>query len=262
MRRHIFRNARKVHISKAYAANPITTQRKADLDALISKIETGEELKPHLSTRVATVLEPSSKKLARRQDLDLMLIEWEVHHLHISQEMQPNGFVKRDDPLLFCVFHTRDAYLLDVMTHKDFNRDHILKVMADEWPNAGLIHELKASAGQKIIGLAKKYTEDERNALRKIGINTLVEIDGRVYKPAGGMTGAGTSVRASLAADKVITSTNRLEHALRTDPGQFQRFAQQYGLTWPQNPTFEFGVLEPTGLAFKELSTNLALAVA
>ena len=55
-----------------------------------------------------------------------MLIEWEVHHLHISQHVQADGFVERDDPLLFTVFHTADAYLLDIMTHKDFNRDHIL----------------------------------------------------------------------------------------------------------------------------------------
>ena len=37
----------------------------------------------------------------------------------------------------------------------------------------------EAGPGQKILGLAKKYTEDERNTLRKVGVNTLVEIDGK-----------------------------------------------------------------------------------
>lgn len=73
---------------------------------------------------------------------------------------------------------------------------------------------------------------------------------------------AGTSIRAPLAADQVIRATERLEAALRNDPQQFQRFAQDYDMTWPANPTFEFGLLQPTGLAFKQLSTNLALAVA
>ena len=47
MSRHVFATPRKVHVSTAYKANPTTTQRKADLDALIAEIENGEELKPH-----------------------------------------------------------------------------------------------------------------------------------------------------------------------------------------------------------------------
>ncbi len=262
MSRHVLVTPRKVHVSAAYTVNPVTTQRKADLDALIAKIEKGEELKPHLSTRVEIVLESSSKKLKRRKDLDLMLIEWEVYHLHISQQMRSDGFVERDDPLLFAVFHSADAYLLDIMTHKDFNRDHILEIMAREWPQARLLHEVSAPPGQKILGLAKHYSEDDRNVLRKAGVNALVEIDGKVYKPAGGITTAGTSIRASLAAGQVIQVTERLEAALGNDPGKFQRFAQDCGVTWPTSPAFEFGQLQPTGLAFKELSTNLALAVA
>jgi hypothetical protein len=102
MSRHVFTTPRRVHLSAAYAANPVTAQRKTDLDALIAKIEKGEELKPHLSTRVEMVLESSSKKLNRRKDLDLLLIEWEVHHLHISQQIRSDGFVERDDPLRIC----------------------------------------------------------------------------------------------------------------------------------------------------------------
>jgi len=210
MSRHVFATPRKVHVSVAYTVNPVVTQRKADLDALIAKIEKGEELKPHLSTRVEIVLESSSKKLKQRKDLDLMLIEWEVYHLHISQRVQPDGFVKRDDPLLFAVFHRADAYLIDIMTHKDFNRDHILEIMAREWPQAFLLHELKAPSGQKILGLAKHYSEDDRNILRKAGINALVEIDGKVYKPAGGLTTAGTSIRASLRRTKSYVPRNAL----------------------------------------------------
>lgn len=148
------------------------------------------------------------------------------------------------------------------MTHKDFNRDHVLTIMAREFPSADLIHEILGGTGQQIMGLAKNYTEDERNTLRKAGINTLVEIDGKIYKPAGGITGAGTSMRASMASDRVIKATETLERALRNEPMQFQRLARDYGHTWPTNPTFEFVLLQPSGLAFKELSTNLTLVVA
>lgn len=107
MTRHVYPTPRQILTSKAYNANPIVMQRKDDLDALIAKIEAGIDLRPHLSTRVETVIEPANKKLSRRRDLDLMLIEWDVHHLHISQELQQNGFVKRDDPLLFVVFQKK-----------------------------------------------------------------------------------------------------------------------------------------------------------
>jgi len=262
MSRHIFPNPRRVYLSAAFKANTVTAQRQADLDALIAKIEKGEDLKPHLSKRVEIALEPSNKRLNRRKDLDLMLIEWEVHHLHISQQMQSDGFVARGNPLLFAVFHRAEAYLLDIMTHQDFNRDHILEIMAREWPQAGLLHEIFSSSGLKILGLAKHYSEDDRNNLRKAGVNTLVEIDGKVYKPTGGITTAGTSVRASFAADQVMIATENLEAALNNDPRQFQQLAQDLGMTWPMNPTFEFGLLQPNGLAFKELSTNILLPVA
>lgn len=262
MARHVYPTPRQILKSKAYNANPIVAQRKDDLDALISKIEAGIDLRPHLSTRVETVIEPANKKLSRRRDLDLMLIEWDVHHLHVSQELQPNGFVKRDDPLLFAVFHQKEAYLLDVMAHGDFNRDHILKLMADEWPDAELVYQIKGSPGQEVIGLAVNYTEEERDRLRKAGINTLVEIDGRVFKPAGGMTAAGTSIRASMAADEVVKSVAKLERSLNDNHEKFEKLARDHGVTWPENPTFEFGILEPHGLGFKELSTNFCLQVA
>lgn len=259
--RHVRPTQRQVFCSKAYDANPIVQTRKADLDALISKIERGEDVKPHLSTRTDIVWETKGKKIARRRDLDLMLLEWHVHHLHISQKMEPNGFVERDGPLLFVVFLPDVAYILDLMTHADFNRDHILKILADEWPGAGLIYELEAGPGQRIVGLSLRYTEEERNQLRKVAVNTLVEIDGRVFKPAGGLTTAGTSIDASRAADAVMVRVREWEKALNTDRPYFDRFAAQYSLAWPNEPDFEFGFVDDHELGFVELKTRLGLAV-
>lgn len=259
--RQVSTNPRKVHLSKAYTNNPIAMQRKSDLDALICKIENGIDLKPHLSKRVDTVIDIKKKKISQRRDLDLMLNDWRVHHLHISQNIQSDGFVKRDDPLLFVVFHMKDAYLLDIMTHNDFNRDHVLEIMAREFPGADLLHEVQAGPGQDILGLAEKLTEEERNVLRKKAVNTLVEVDGKVYQPAGGMTTAGTSIISTMAADRVISKTENLEKNLRENPEIFQDIAQKNGLVWPEEPKFEFGMLPLEGLAFKEIKTNLAMKV-
>jgi len=261
MSRHVIPAPRQVRRSGAYDANPVVQQRKADLDALIAKIERGDDVTPHLSTRTAIVWESSSKKIASRRHLDLMLIEWHVHHLHISQTMEPNGFVERDGPLLFVVFRQDVAFVLDLMTHSDFNRDHILKILADEWPGAGLVDEIKAGPGQKIVGLAHNYTEEERNKLRKVGVNTLVEIDGRVFKPAGGMTTAGTSIDASRAADAVLSRVKEWERAVNTDRAYFEKFAAEHGVAWPEKPEFEFGFVNGHTLGFAEVQTGLAVAV-
>ncbi|MDH7806859.1 MULTISPECIES: hypothetical protein [unclassified Rhizobium] len=255
--RHIPAKPRRVHLSAAYMTNPIAAARQADLDALVTKIESGIDLTPHLSKRIKQVVESSTKKIARRQDLDLMLLEWEVHHLHISQAIEADGFVTRDDPLLFVVFHEQDAYVLDLMTHHDFNRDHILEILADEWPDANLIHLIKGA-----IGLSVHYTEEERNQLRKVGVNCLVEVNGRVFKPAGGVTTAGTAVKASLAADHVLQNVRKFEYALNNTPEKIAAMAQAKGYIWPTDPKFEFFALEPHGLGFVETTTQSLFPVA
>ncbi|WP_279483204.1 hypothetical protein [Aureimonas sp. SK2] len=264
MVRHVHPTPRKVFRSKAFDANSVAIARKDDLDALIAKIERGDDLKPHLSTRTDVVWEGSVQKLNRRRDLDLMLLEWHVHHLHISRTMQADGYVQRDGPLLFVVFLPDAAYILDLMTHADFNRDHILKILADEWPGAELIYEIKGGPGYEVKGLAVNYTEEERNQLRKVAINTMIEIDGRVFKPAGGLTTAGTSIEASMAADKLLKKVKMWQDALDTDIAYFQRDARRVGRVWPAVPDFAMDFVQHEGvvvLALHERHTQLAYVV-
>ena len=65
-------------------------------------------------------------------------------------------FVKRDGPLLFLSFTSRAAYVIDIMMHGDWTRDHVLEVLASEWPHEGVIHEIKGapSASQLTEGAA------------------------------------------------------------------------------------------------------------
>ena len=247
---------RRVLTSSAYNVNPIATARRTDLDALIKKIENGDDLTPHLSKRVAIVYDPANK-IKRRKDLDLMLIEWEVHHLHISQNIESDGFVTRDDPLLFVMFRHETAYVLDLMTHHDFNRDHILRIMTEEWPSEGLVHVVRGA-----LGISVNHTETERDKLRKGGVNTMVEINGTVISPLGGISGAGTSIRATMSANEVLRTTTKLENDMNANRHKYEAMAAQIGQTWPQNPTFEFGFLPEGGLGVVEKTTRLLFQVA
>jgi hypothetical protein len=137
---------RRVHRSKALVANPLSADAryKTGLDAIIAKLENGQDVTPHLSRGIRYGYKPPSGSRSR-QDLDLLLNDWGVHHLHLSDVIEGDGFVGRTGPLLFAVFRPDDAYLIDIIDHGGWTRDHVIETMVAEWPNENLVWELRAS---------------------------------------------------------------------------------------------------------------------
>ena len=129
MSRQVKPQPRHVRKSKTFEQNPLVTARASDLAQIIGEIERGNDLKRYLSRGVDIAACVPGKK---RRDLDLMLNDWGVHHLHISTQLDPDGYVKRDGPLLFAIFRPLAAYLIDLMSHKDWTRGHVLDVLATE----------------------------------------------------------------------------------------------------------------------------------
>lgn len=229
---------RTVHRSKAFQQNSLTVQRTADLAQIVDDIEHGRNLSRYLSRDItrAAVRIPGQ---GRRPDLDLMLNDWGVHHLHISTQVEPDGFVKRDGPLLFVSFQPANAYLIDIMGHGDWTRDHVLQVLATEWPKAGVIHEIKGA-----MSLAHPLTEADRAVLRKKHINSFFEFNGKVYSPNGFMSAAGFSMHATREADRLLDRIDAFEHEFARNSEWLKATFEQHGLTWPSNPNFEFAIRE------------------
>lgn len=225
---------RRVLESNELQANPVLQQRRADIQALIADIQSGRDLTKYLSRAVKHgYVNGNGLKPHRRQDLDLMLSAWGVHHLHISQDVESDGFVKRDGPIIFAVFRHDKAFLIDVMTHQDWAREHVIRVMVDNWPNEGLVYQVHG-----VHGLSRTINDSERQQLRNAQINTLIEIDGKVYLPAGGMTASGVGEDAVRQADRVITDLEAF--ALRYEQAAEEIIAQvtRGGITWPNEPDF------------------------
>ncbi len=242
---------RVVHRSNAFLQNPLTLQRANDLALLIGDIEQGHDLKKYLSRDVErAAAKPRGAK--RRPDLDLTLNNWGVHHLHISSIVEADGFVKRDGPLLFIVFKTDVAYLIDIMKHGDWTRDHVLAVLADEWPNDGVIHKIPNATN------ANKVTEDQRGNLRKNHYNSAFVHKGSVYMPGAGMIGMmsdGTTIAAWKAARQLLKKIETLERALDDDPRCLVNDFAQRGLNFPADPDFQFAITED-GPGIIERKTN------
>lgn len=195
----------------------------------------------------------NGKKPHQRADLDLMLSAWGIHHLHFSQVVEPDGFVKRDGPIIFAVFRPDDAFLIDIMTHKDWAREHVIEVIVRNWPNAGLVHEMK-----DVVGLTRTIDDDDRKTLRNAQVNTPLEIDGKVYMPDGGMTTSGVGVDTVRQADMMMDQFEAFASLYEDNPQSIISQVTANGAGWPNEPEFvvEF---RPDGYGVTEMKTAVFL---
>lgn len=239
---------RTVRLSAELKKSPKRQVHAAALAAIEAKIAAGEDLSAHLSTRVShpaggNPTDPPSK----RADRDLLLAEWGVHHLHLSTEMRKDGFTKRTGDVLFVVFREADAYLLGVFDHpqhENWAAEEIFAVMVRNWPDRGLV--LKSDF---VVGLSQEYSDEDRLELRKAGMNSALQIDGKVYSPGGsGMALDGTPLIEVQAAQQVMWELSRWEKDMARRLGEVvgvPRFAYWLPAVRTPVPGFE----EYAGLA-------------
>ena len=232
-----------VHRSDTLNANPLAQEPsyREPLEHIVQLLASGQEVTRHLSRRITTGYQPqqSKKNLKRRQDLDLLLNDWGVHHLHLTTIIEPDGFVRRSKPLLFAVFREDNAYLIDIMSHSNWARDSIPEIILRNWPQAGLIHELKG-----VIGSRQGFTEHERIQLRNSGVVSPIEMDGKVFIFATGLSSAGTSMLAVRAAGQLLDTLKRFEDYLTLHPDYIAEAFQEKGVALPERLELHFTFLQ------------------
>lgn len=221
--RFITAQPRRVHLAPELLASARYVEHRAAVDDLERKIHAGAELTPHLSRGVATAYVPHAFRPAqaqRRRDLDLLVAEWSIHHLHLSTTLEIDGFVARTDDLLFAHFAERDAYLIGIFPHGSWAAKDIACICVRNWPAAEIFHEARG-----IIGLAQPDVDDEaRLQLRNAGVTSFLEIDGKVYLPQGQTTG-GTPMHATQSSNQLMHALRRLREDLAAQPEAMVRDA-------------------------------------
>jgi hypothetical protein len=225
---------RLVHESRSFLANSLTAAHQSDVRQLIEKIKSGADLKPHLSRRIKVGYERSSGgSYGKRRDLDLMLADWQVHHLHLSQIVESDGFVKRDGPVLFASFQREDVYVIDIFGHNDWTRDKIAHILIDDFPQCGFVHEVK-----NILGVTHQPNEGERGTLRGGGVSSpFIEYKGKFYMIGlGGITSAGTAVSATRLAQYILGSLKNIADYVERNPAYVSQVLSQNGIRPTQVP--------------------------
>jgi len=238
-----------VHKAPALITNPLASDPayKPALEHIISAIEVGDDLKCYLSRGVEHGYHTSGEK-----HLDLLLNDWSIHHLHLSTTVKSNGFVQRTKHLLFAAFRRDDAYLIDILPHKDaWTKESLIRVIVQEWPDAGLVTRL-----QGVARLELPISEQERAGLRGAHVTTFVEIDGGVYVPLGGLTAAGTSVQHTMASNKLMRWVARIEAEIKQSPEIITDILENAGVTLPSELDLHFVFRDDGGYGVVEKNTG------
>jgi hypothetical protein len=180
---------RMLHLSTDLLASPHRDNYRDALAAIVREIAEGADLRPRMSTAIddAYAFEPPPL-LARRRSarhLDRLLADWGVHHMHLSTEphRKRRGFLARTPHVLFAVFLSADAYLIDLRRHEsdgaNWSELAILETIVSNWPDSGIMLPSNYKGGNR--------SDEDRRDLRSAGLSGgMVEIDGRVWLARGG----------------------------------------------------------------------------
>lgn len=250
---------RRVLRSSVFDQNPIVCQRAAAISQIIDDIEHGRDLTKYLSRRVKSGFtlppKPGTKKLKCLKHLDLLLNDWGIHHLHISMNVEADGFVEHGDPLLFAIFKSERTYFIDVLSHRDFADDRLIHIILNTWPDDGLIFKVKG-----VLVARQSYTKEERTQLRSAGLQACVQIGGQLISPGTGISTAGTSAKASILSGRILRTLKHFQEQVHADSTRVVELMRQHGGNPPDKPDFEFSFFQD-GFGVVETTTGFAIGL-
>ncbi len=196
------------------------------MQQFIEKAESGQDLKPHLSTLIDN---PDYK--------DLMFYDWGIFHFHLGTDSHPKhqGFVARTGDLLFAIAHSHTArmYLIDIHPHTGgFTNQALLSILEENWPEITEPYALK-----RCVGLPDNDSDSNIKRLREAGLNTILKTHGgRFLQPmGGGITSAGNSSRIKREIYRIKTEVRDLEKAFIQHRDTIaDDFNGEYGKNWDE----------------------------
>jgi hypothetical protein len=205
---------RQVYLSKEIEAYVANGSDASQLFNLISEIERGDDLTARLSkkARVPYIAKAGAKNwpFQNRADLDLLLFEWDIHHLHIGAR-QRDGTVKRSKSIVFIRFYCDEAYMFFVRGHGCTTKVHpwasadFLKTALENWPSRNMFLKLVD------VLPGPNSTDSERNVLRNHGYSSILAQKDGVYIGTNMISTAGTSLKLQTKASRILKRLYQFE---------------------------------------------------
>lgn len=183
----------KVKKSKEFLSSPFAAQYSTGLEIIENNFLKGISNKAH-----------QSKTTDITEYNDLLFNDWGMHHFHLS-EIYEGTFCKRTGPVLFIFFGNDTAYFVDILEHGRASHNvwadtHLISVIDNNWPEISTKYHMKGA-----LDLEHEIKPDERVALRRAGITSMVKANDKVFMPFGlGLNTAKGSTHFSLKAMKIL----------------------------------------------------------
>ena len=177
----------------------VPESRKAGYNALKTCFEKGYPIMPYLSKKIKGLKFP-----------DKMLFDWGIHHFHLGNKIEKDGFVKQHDEIVYAIVNEDDVYFIDVLEHDHWSDKDLLEKVLSNWPH--LLDSFRIEGTPTTDFKSKDIAQ-----LRKANINTILVLsDGHGYMGRGmGMTAAGTSTNATIFANKIIHRLRQIEMQIK-----------------------------------------------
>lgn len=145
---------RAVIIEPTLTSDPRWKSLSSDVNALLNKVRSGQNINPHLSLRVfKNGFTPNSSSTApsadKWEDKDFFLNTMGYHHFHLSQETEAAGHNKRTDEVLFAQVTKEHFYAVGLFDHSVFEpSDRATQTMTDERSRLWEIYSTRSSVGR------------------------------------------------------------------------------------------------------------------
>lgn len=242
---------RKIHKSKTFEKKEQSLDKKfkAALDGICEKLETGRNVNAHLSK--------NSTKLLYN---DLLLNEWGIHHLHISntKKKSTNKSYDRSKWLFFAIIKLNDVYLIDIYLHQTPNvwaKSDLLKQIKINWPE--ILEPFKLNG---VLGSSHTCDDKDRIRLREVCCNTFIEIDDEVFAPpGGGISTAGTNINHTEDTINLLLKLKKYEQLLTEEDATIKAHLKKQGIDIKGDIDFELFVDDKGGLLVREKTSKATI---
>lgn len=178
MIRYVSVKPRRTTIEPAVTADPRWKLLRGQVNALLKKVRSGENLTPHLSIQphkkgYSPETSRSGPGVDRWADKDFLLNVMGFHHFHLGEKVEAAGHVERTDNVLFARISREDFTAIGIFNHSVFEhssdemsveRKRLWKIF-DEHTSRGVplgsvvISSLIATSGHPIhvVSTAQEY---------------------------------------------------------------------------------------------------------
>ncbi len=189
---------RMVFVSKELKSRKIPRENSKALICIGEKIRTGVDVNYHKNKKT---FEPAYN--------DLLLNDWLIHHLHLSDTKKESNqrFFNRTKYVLFAAFNATQALFIDIRAHGKneephvFSKKEFLEIMDKNWP--GILTDYNT---EDPINLLHNPSDEEIDLARKKGVTFgAIEINGRaIMSPGIGITTGGNNLHVVKRANAIM----------------------------------------------------------